>query len=251
MEDMLNISNRVLLRANLAVLLVDDLTGLPITGSNARVWIAGQKPPVKKSDGWNAFLALPAGAYTVTAEGGMYMQTTAQVTIDKAVEVLLIRLSPNRLYRAPYDCIRVEGHAEPNADITVYSQGKQTVYKLQRDCAKKDTTLAIFHGGSASLQGRLLKLTAPDGKGETVRIDKASEDKPGEYTVTAPVENAYPKIGTALVPATQTKSEADGSFFALVKTGSGDSEIVVEVSGKKNVKKTFPRGEGNTITAVL
>lgn len=251
MEEQFNISNRVRLRTSIAVLLLDDLTGLPIIGSNARAWIEGQKPPVKKNDGWNAFLELPPGTYNVTAEGGTYERKTVQVTVDKPFDTVLLRLSPNRLYRAPYDCIRVEGHTEPNTEVTVYPQGRQTVFKLQRDCAKKDTTLAVYSSTNTSLQGRLLKLSSPDGTGETVRIDKVSEDKPGEYVLETPVKNAYPKIGTVLVPAVQTRSDENGDFFALVKTGSGETEIAVEVAGSGNKRKTFSRGEGNTITVAL
>lgn len=251
MEDMFNLSTRVRLRTNLAVLLLDDLTGQPIIGSNARVWIEGQKPPVKKNDGWNAFLELPPGTYTVSGEGGTYARRNVQVNVGASMETLLLRLGPNCLYRSPSDCVRIEGHAEPGAEITAYAEGKQTEFKLLRDCAKKDTSLAIFHSGSAVLQGRLLRMTAPDGKSETVLIEGASEGKQGEYRISAPVDNAYPRIGTILVPVAETQSDADGSFFVLVKAGSGDASIIVEASGRRKTKKDLERGEGNTITADL
>ena len=45
------IASRSLRRVSLAVMLVDDLTGTAITGSNARAWIENGKPPIKKNDG--------------------------------------------------------------------------------------------------------------------------------------------------------------------------------------------------------
>ena len=50
MEWFVSPSRRLVMRLSAAVRLVDDLTGLPVKGSNARVWIDGQKPPIKKDD---------------------------------------------------------------------------------------------------------------------------------------------------------------------------------------------------------
>ena len=61
MEGSVLISHRSKRRVSLAVLLIDDLTGMPVRGSNARAWIEGEKPPIKKNDGWKSFYeALPA-----------------------------------------------------------------------------------------------------------------------------------------------------------------------------------------------
>lgn len=250
MEKMYRISHRSVRRASLAVLLIDDLTGAPIQGSNARVWIDGEKPPIKKFDGWNAFLGLAEGDYTLCAEGGTYERAVMTVTVGSGMEKLQLRLLPNRLYRLPPDCIRVEGTAEPGAEITAYSRGKQQMFKLQRDCCAGDESAVLFCQSSTSPEGRLLRFSAPDGSGETLRVGKPA-DAEGEYSLGAPLSRAYPKIGTVLVPASRTKADDKGRFFAVVRCSSADTEIVIEAKGGSEVIKTFPRGEGSTLTAVL
>ena len=251
MDDRFGISNRVTARVSLAVLLLDDLTGLPITGSNARAWIEGQKPPVKKNDGWNAFLQLPCGTYTVTAEGGTYMRTTAEVQVEKKLVTLLMRLSPNRLYRIPPDSIRVEGKAEPGAEITLFARGKQAAFKLQKDAKAGDASLSLYCGESASPEGRLLRLTAPEGSGETVRIGEASKEAQGEYALDEALRNSYPKVGTAIAPAVRTRADENGSFFAVVRTSPSDSAVIVKAAGSTEITKEIERGEGSPLTAEM
>ncbi|MBR6101123.1 MAG: hypothetical protein IKP95_01710 [Ruminococcus sp.] len=251
MENRFGISNRVTARVSLAVLLLDDLTGLPITGSNARAWIEGQKPPVKKSDGWNAFLELPPGSYTVTAEGGTFSRITAEVSIGSKLQTLLLRLSPNRLYRVPPDCIRVEGRAEPGAEITLFPRGRQAAFKLLKDAGAGDREIALYCSGSTSPEGRLLRLTAPDGSGETVRTGSPSGDGSGDISLEEPLLNSYPKIGTVLAPAVRTRADGKGSFFAVVRVSSADTGVVVQARGSSEIIKEFPRGEGSTLTAAM
>ena len=80
MDESVIISHRTLCRVSLAVLLIDELTGAAITGSNARAWIENEKPPIKKGDGWFVFTDLLPGDYTVLAEGVQYLRQTVDVT---------------------------------------------------------------------------------------------------------------------------------------------------------------------------
>ena len=251
MEDLHSISHRALIRASLAVLLIDDLTGLPIRGSNARAWIKGQKPPVKKTDGWNIFLEMPQGSYTVEAEGGTYSLTSQSIDITDKMAVLMLRLRPNRLYRVPADCIRIEGVAEPHSVITLYSSGKQSSVKLLRDCKQGDTTLALFTGGSSVTEGGLFRLTSSEGTGETVRIASKSEEENGEYSLCSPLKNSYPKIGTSLATAVQTEADESGSFFAVVRKDMSDSEITAEAVGTETLTGVFMSSDQGTLSIKL
>lgn len=237
------------MRASLAVLLADDLTGVPIKGSNARVWIEGQKPPVKKTDGWNAFLDLAAGKYTLLAEGGTYERASVEVTVGKSIGTVLMRLRPNRLYRLPPDCLRLEGKAEPGTVMTVYPIGRQSAFKLLKDYEQGSGTVTLYHSGSSTPEGRLFRFISPEGGSENVRIGSSTGNAEGEYLLDTPLANAYPRIGSVLVPASLVTADEKGSFFAVVRCSRSDTGIVIEPEGGE--AKTFERGGGNTLTVSL
>lgn len=245
MDRLYSISHRALMRASLAVLLIDDLTGKPITGSNARAWIEGAKPPVKKSDGWNVFLELPRGSYTVIAEGGMYCRTSAEAAVSEGVGTLLLRLSPNRLYRLPSGCVRIEGQAAPGTQISVYAQGKQPACKLLKDSPAGSTEVTLFCSGDPPV-GKLLRFSSPEGVSETVRLTAPGE-APDLYQLSAPLENAYPRAGTLIAPVTLTEADDKGRFFAVVRCTSPEGTVTVEGGG---VSKEYQRSDVLTVSLV-
>ena len=248
------ISSRSVKRVSLVVLLIDDLTGKTITGSNARVWIDGEKPPVKKNDGFNVFLNLSEGDHEVKAEGGFYSQTSVTCRVDDGkYRTVNIRLSPNSLYPVPPDCIRIEGTAAPDKTIVVYSQDKGLAYKLLSDAKKGTDIVGIYHDDSINIEGKLLKIIASGGKGEFIRVSAGTNKEKSEYQLTGKLTEDYPKVGTIIVPAFRATADNSGKFSIILKNSfTKDSQITCETDdGKKAKSKTFSVGDSKYIKLEL
>ena len=88
---------------SLVVLPVDDYTGRPITGSNVRVYIEGQKPAVVKGDGYRVFMEIPDGPITLGFMSGLYENQELTLTPEEwqSEEVLTVRLTPGAGYPKP------------------------------------------------------------------------------------------------------------------------------------------------------
>ena len=129
--------------------LTDDLTGTPVVGSNARVWIDGQKPPIKKSDGRSIFVDLPEGEYILNAEGGHYSHTQVPCKISAGkAESVTIRLLPNSIYPMPPGAVRIDGKAAPDSVIRVYFSDRTYAYKLLSDVKKGDNVIVSKYSGT-------------------------------------------------------------------------------------------------------
>ncbi len=233
-------SRRMVTRFSIAVLLTDDLTGAPVTGSNARVWIEGQKPPVRKPDGRHIFVDLPEGEYVLIAEGGIYSRTEVKCTVsDGRTESLTVRLVPNRQYPVSSDTLCIEGNAEPGAVIRTYPADKTSAYKLLYDVKKGSDIVGIYHGDNANIEGKLLKIISPDDKGEYIRIKSGENSERSEYRLTEKLRGSYPKIGTVVAPVSECTADADGRFMILLRSGAG-RELVCEAQGSgKPVRRTI------------
>lgn len=249
MNETVIIAHRALSRVSLAVLLTDDLTGMAITGSNARAWIEGEKPPVKKGDGWFVFTDLSAGQHTVLAEGGMYQLQQVTCTSDSGqMQTITIRLRPSRNYRVPPGCLRIEGTAEPGAKVTVYIPDRQNACKLLTDAVKGSLKLSIFHGRE-SLEGGSFRLITSGGKGENVFV--ISSEGGNVYNIAAPLQEDHPKVGSMLVPAVVTEADSKGSFFAVLKSAPSGAKIVFESYGSTVLLREYELVGESTICPVL
>ena len=238
------ITSRSIRRVSLVVMLIDDFTGKVITGSNARVWIENEKPPIKKSEGWNVFLNLSEGEYILNAEGGFYSRSTVACKIvDEKSDIVTIRLLPNSLYPIPSDCLRIEGNGEPESKVVIYSDDKSAAFKLLSDIKKGTQTIGIYHPDAVNIEGKMLNIISSDGKSEFIRVGSKSENEKFEYKILDKIKNDFSKVGTILVTATETIVDEDGKFFIFLRSCSQENtEIVCELLGKKAKKKVIKTG---------
>ncbi len=245
-------SRRLVMKLSISVQLTDDLTGLPVKGSNARVWIDGQKPPIVKPDGRYIFVDVPEGEYTVNAEGGLYCRIGIRctVTADKAENVTL-RMLPNKQYPMPSDSVLVEGKAAPGAALRIFPDDRSTAYKLLSGAEKGSRVVGIYHGEGINIEGKLLKIIAPDNSGEYIRIAAAEDGDRSEYRLDGELVSDYPKIGTVIVPVSECTADGNGGFMLMLRTGTGSgSSMTCEViDGDKVITKKLDIGGSNYIKA--
>ena len=242
------------MRMSLIVVLLDDLTGRPVTGSSARAWIENVKPPIKKDDGRYIFTDLPEGEYTVLAEGGTFCRSEVGCVITPGkAESLTLRLLPNSLYPTPSDCIRIEGKCAPGELVAVYSQDKAAAYKLLSDVKKGAETVGIYHPDTVNIEGKLLRVISKGKGSEFIRVKCISDPEASEYALFGKLGGSYPKVGTILAEASEVKADSKGNFTVLLKSRPAEgSGMICERVGVKGSAKEFPLdGKTNTVKVEL
>lgn len=243
MNDGMIISHRTIHSVSLGVFVVDDLTGNPVTGSNARVWIDNNRPPIKKGDGWFVFTDLENKEYTVNAEGGFYNKTSINcVADDSGTKTVTIRLSPTRSYPVPEGMLRVEGKAEPFAEITVCVADRNISCKLLSDAEQNSSELMIYHTDNAVLDGCLFRLISDDTE-EDISITGSLSDDKRKYGLMSPLREFHPRTGSILYPLCKTKTDKNGLFFLVIKSCSASARFVFEARGSKYICKEYDRCE--------
>ena len=238
------IGHRAISRVTLAVLLIDDLTGRQITGSNARAWIEKEKPPIKKNDGWFVFADLRPGCYEVNAEGGQFVSCITKVEIKEgSIQMMSIRLRPGRVYPVPSGCLRVEGRAEPGSKVTIINCNKASGFKLLSDCRSGDDKVSVFHPDGVRLDGRSFRLTGNDGSSELVFLSTASgtDCKNGCYQLSKPLKGDYSRIGSILMPAYSADTDETGKFFMILGAGASSGKLICESVGSVTATKTYDK----------
>lgn len=242
MDSAFSVGHRALIRVSLAVLLIDDLTGRQITGSNARAWIEKGKPPISKHDGWFVFTDLYPGEYTVNADGGKYLPCSVETSVGaEGMETLIIRLRPGRVYTVPKGCMRVEGRAEPGAEITVINSTRASGFRLLADCAAGDDEIAVFHPEGIRLDGRAFRLSDPDGSGEDVVLRRSSDPdcRDGKYLLTKPLELSHSRTGSMLFPCFAATADENGGFFMIISAAASVTRLICEARGSKTVVREY------------
>ena len=246
MDEPVIIAHRALHRVSFAVLLIDELTGAAITGSNARAWIEGERPPVKKGDGWFVFTDLEPKTYTVLFEGGHYQRQSVECTPDGGKpQTMRVCLRPARTYPLPPGCLRIEGRAEPDAEVTVFVPNRKSAFKLLADADKGGDTLKIYHGDAVNPEGGTFRIQASDGTGENIFVRASLGEN--TYRILSPLRNSYHRIGTLLVPASVSEADENGRFFMVIKGCHASAAIVCEANGQNKVRKEYVRGDSNCV----
>ena len=243
-------SRRMIMKVSATVHLIDDLTGLPVRGSNARVWIESQRPPIKKNDGVNIFCDLPEGEYTLIAEGGQYARTevVCNITAQNCSNITL-RLVPNKLYPVPFDAVRIEGKAFPEALVRIWQADRTNALKLLSDAAKGSSVIGIYINSDINISGKLLKIVSADDKGEYIRVSGIENKERSEYRLEEELTQDHQKMGTSLIQVCECRADINGDFMLMIKKGSGD-KMVCETDDpdkKISVQKTIDIGDSKYI----
>ncbi len=239
MDEFYSVGHRALIRVSLAVLLLDDLTGKPVTGSNARAWIENEKPPIKKNDGWFVFTDLRPGDCLVRAEGGVFQLSMMPCQLHEGrMETLTIRLKPSRVYPVPSHCLRVEGRADLDTAVTFINCRKNAGFKLLADAEKGSSVISVFHADGIRLEGRSFRLTSTDGVSEDLILIGAV-NREGQYQLAAPLQEDHPRIGSQLFPTESALTNEKGEFFLVLKDISASGKLIAEARGETTVIREY------------
>ncbi len=226
---------------SLVVSAVDDFTDRVITGSNARVWIEGAKPPIRKAEGWHVFVDLPAGEHTVYAEGGFYNRNACICKIEPgSCPNIKIRLTPGRNAPLASDTACIEGTCAPHARIFVRADDRALSYKLLADAKRGESRIGIYHPDGIDIEGKLFCICSGEEE-EFVRVYRASPEGRSEYLLAAPLTQDHAKIGTLIYPLSESCADERGMFFVPLKNVPARETAFL-------CRRDTPDGGGCTIT---
>lgn len=246
MDNSTYISDSFTRKVSLVVMAIDDFTGKPILGSNIRVYIEGEAPAIRKSDGYHVFLNLNRPSVTVCAEGGQYNPCIqeCELTVSKDKYTLLkLRMVPNRSYPIPLNTTCIEGKAAPGSRIRIFCRDGSSAYKLLYDY-KQDATgknenrvIHLFHPDDLDLEGKLLHISDSEGRNrEFLRITGVADKENRKYVLARELSVSYKKIGTSLYSVYETAADKNGVFFLPVaNTYKGKYLYDCEAAGEETV----------------
>lgn len=245
--------DRVRFHASLVVLVIDDFTGRPVVGSNVKVSIREQKPPVVKGDGYYVFVNLTETSVTLLCESGIYEQRTEQVDLAGGMEneVLIIRLLPNAQYPIPSNTTCISGRTQPGRRLLFWnSDGKG--YKLLYDytCQEKENEhlIDIFNPDNKEMEGKVFFICGQDERKKEYFTIVGKTDQ--HYRMDRPLSRDYKKVGTVIMPVYEIYADERGEFFLPV-AGNYDqkTELICQAEGDKEDKKfELLPGRNNEIT---
>ncbi|NLL17524.1 MAG: hypothetical protein GX262_00680 [Clostridia bacterium] len=236
------ISHSFVRKVSLVVLTIDDFTGKPIPGSNVRVYIEGERPAIKKNDGYHVFVNLDRPAVTVHAVGGQYNPRSIRCDLSTSEDnytFLKLRMIPNRSYPIPQNTTCIEGKAAPGSLIRIFCH--EGAYKLLYDYKKEkgsdNRRISIFHPDDMDMEGKLLHITDSGGKNrELLRITGVLDKENKLYLLEKELSADYKKIGTSLFTVYETGADQNGSFFLpIANTYKEKCLYTCEAIGEKPV----------------
>ena len=225
--------------ASLVILVIDDFTGKPVRGSNIRVSIEGQRPPVVKEDGYHIFLNLTETCFTLVCESSIYKRRSEQIDLSGwgEKEVMVIRLLPDSGYPASSSIIRVSGRTQAGRRLLFWNGG-ESGYRLQRDyeCSHGEK-IAIYNPDNKMLTGKKFFICGKDDKKR--QYFKIVEIADGYCRMDRALPEDYKRIGSRIIPVCEIYADENGAFFLPVFRKHGqETELVCQAEGDEE-KKTF------------
>lgn len=202
---------------SLVVAAIDDFNDKPISSNKLRVWIEGEKPAIQKEEGYYVFVNLQRREFVLNLEGGLYHKQQIYIDLLKfsqnAGKILKVRMIPNRSYPIPNNTTCIEGKAEKNKLILVYSEEYLEPYKLLYGYQSGDENINIFHPDDVDIEGKnLLIKNKAETWTEFFRIDEKKEEK-NLYRLSVPLKYDYKKIGTVIYPVFTIGTDKNGEFY--------------------------------------
>ncbi len=243
---------RVRHRVSLVLTLIDDFSNKVILGSGARVWIPGEKPPVRKPEGYYVFTNLQGREAQVFIQAGLYEDRTLTAELGGVPYTSLkVRLTPDRNYPVPRDTTCVEGRAEPGSLIRILcpeaGRPLKLIYDYERSGEKGGMQISLYHPDTVDIEGKALYITNDKTGAEFFRVLQRM-DRNGDYLLERPLCADYRKIGTTVLPVTAGRADDKGIFFLPIPNMTGDTNrFLCEAAGKKTVRleRRFKTGAVN------
>lgn len=222
-----------LVKASLAVLVLDDFTGRRLRGAGVRVCVQGARGPIYKPEGYYVFTNLTMEEQVVCVEAWGYTRESCQVRLsrlDPLCPVIKVRLKPDRTYRLPEGTTVVEGSTWPESQIRLFLSRPEEGQRVLYDCQKGDRIIRIYNPEKQDQAGRIFFLTDRQGQvREEICIQNALESEEDAYELKSPLENGYQKAQARLIPVHQVMSDQTGSFFLAFECWNGNGEEAVSM----------------------
>jgi len=241
------LANQIFFQASLVVRLLDDFTGEPVPGNKARVFIAGQKPPIVKDGGYYIFVNLHEKQVRLTCKGSVYQERTQEIDLarDGEDEAVVIRLLPAAQYPVPSAATCVTGRTYPGSKLLFWG-GEKSGYRLLSDCHAADNTVAIYAPRASALVGRAFFLC--DKEGTQKQIIKILGEKKQQYQTDTELMFDYKKAETAAIPVYEVTADENGEFFLMLsKEQENSGEIFYRTEGEEERRLLLQTGAVNTV----
>ena len=244
---------RVRYRVSLVLTLVDDFSNKVIAGSGFRVWIPGEKPPVRKPEGYYIFTNLQGPEAQVFIEAGLYESRAVTAELGGVPYTSIkVRLTPNRNYPMPRDTTCVEGRAEPGSLIRILcpedSRPLKLIYDYERGGEKDGLQISLYHPENGDIEGKVLYITNENTGSEFFRVLQRT-GKNGDYALEESLSADYRKIGTTVLLAAGGRADDEGAFFLPIPNVTGvTNRFLCEAVGKETtirLERRFKTGAVN------
>lgn len=212
-------------KLSLAVQVIDDFTGLPITTGDVRVEAAQMfAPPVRKADGYFLFMNSPESVLDITARSWAYYPAALRVELaqlDQLNPVVKLRLTPNRSCRLPLQTTCLDGVAPAGSTVQVFCENDPRPLRLLYDYRCKGEgggyEIRLYDPAQNDLEGRgFVLLRKDDENPEFFTVQSATREE-GGYLLSAPLKLDAKKAGTTILPLMTVQAEENGRFFLPIK----------------------------------
>ena len=209
-------------KVSVAVLVLDDFTGRPITTADLKVTAAEMlERPVCKGNGYFLFLDSPVPKLEITARAWAYHPATIQVELAALAPmrpVVKLRLTPNRNYSIPLQTTCLEGSAPPGTSIQAFCRNDPKPLRLLYDYAvsgpEQGRLMQIYDPAGSDLEGRRFALLRKgEEQAEGFSVLERLEETEGGCLLAAPLARDCKKAGATILPIFTATADDSGRYF--------------------------------------
>ncbi len=218
---MAGIRERICICVSLAVAVIDDFSGKPLSGSQVRVWIEGERPAVEKDGRYYVFTNMRLNQAVLHLDGPMFHEKQIILKEDRLAQhrekPLKVRMIPNRSYPIPRYTTCIQGQAEPGSVVMAYNQDYENPFRLLYAYTSPKDEICIFHPEDADMEGNTFYIQDKEKKNrEVFQIAELTDLEKKSYRLEEPLAHAYKKIGTLIYPVHKLKTDSRGEFYMPV-----------------------------------
>ncbi len=234
--------DHVRMEVSLVVAAIDDFSNKAISGNGLHVWIEGEKPAIKKEEGYYIFVNLQRTEFILNVEGGIYYKQQLHIDNEKLFhysrKILKVRMIPNRSYPIPQNTTCIEGVTRKNSVILAYSEEHVNPYKLLYPYEGEEN-IHIFHPEDVDIEGKLLLIKNKDEtQMEFFQVEEKTEEEKKTYRLPSTLKGTYKKVGTVIYPVYTVEADKNGEFYLPIANIYADKiKFSFCIAGQEEKKK--------------
>lgn len=215
------------IKVSLVIIVIDDFNNKILDKNQVKVYIEGERFPIRKEGGYFVFTNLKSYNVKVFVEAPNYNSEQIIVDLrdyDIRNPILKVRIMPNKLHNLSSKTTCLEGMIKPFEEIYIYLKDILEFIRLLYDYNENDKYISIYNPNNIDLEEKNLIISDKE-KFDFFKIKNLIDLETSKYNIYNSMNHIYKRSDSKICSVYKIKADEKGRFFLAFKEKIKDEAI--------------------------